>query len=396
MRLRWVFVASLLMMLCLIPLVAWAQKSDSETWPIVYQDDFEDPTSGWSVGETEQAAKAYVDGTYEIAIKESHQWAYSPVPGMDFLDFTLDVDVRVQTESSGYFAVIYHHADWDNYYMFAVSNDGKYTLRMTKDGKWSILVDWTDLSGTFKEKETNHLELVAQGSTFSFFLNRKLVLEETDNTFQGGRIYLAAAAFAKPGIAVRFDNLVVRADPTMQELLNQARDLYAQGGESYKHWETARALDLFQGSLALYKQLNWKRKQADLTGYVGASCHRLSAYREAVASYGEALTICRQTSDRQGEAWSLISLGICYAELGDYKKAIDYFEQSLAIYREINNRPGEAWSLNNLGLCFADLGDYEKTIDYHEQSLTIFREVGDRRGEAASIGNLGRSYGALA
>ncbi len=69
MKLRWVFVASLLITFCLLPAAAWAQGSNPATWPIVYQDDFQNPKSGWNTGETGQEAKGYVDGAYEIAVK---------------------------------------------------------------------------------------------------------------------------------------------------------------------------------------------------------------------------------------------------------------------------------------------------------------------------------------
>ena len=232
MRLRWLCVASLLMMLCLVPLVTWAQESDPETWPIVYQDDFEDPSSGWAVEETEQAATAYVDGTYEIAIRKAYALATNCVPKMDFLDFTLDVDVRVQTESSGYLGVIYRRANWNNYYMFAISNYGNYMLGMMKDGNLTTLVDWTDISKSFRKEEVNHLRLIAQGDTFSFFLNGEFLVKYTDSTLQGGGVCLAASAFAEPGLAIRFDNLVIRADPDVQRVLNQAHGFYTQAQDS--------------------------------------------------------------------------------------------------------------------------------------------------------------------
>jgi len=214
------------------------------------------------------------------------------------MPFTLDVDIQVQTESSGYWGVLFRQANGRNYYIFAIST-GNYMLRVVKDGNWNTLVGWTDIPVAFDEEQTNNLKLIAQGSTFSFFLNGEFVIKYTDDTLQGGGVFLAAGAFAEPGLAIRFDNVVIRADPTVQQLLNQAYELYSQGRESFNHWEIKKALDLFQGSLACYKQLNWKRKQADLMEWVGGSQYRLSAYREAITSYERALSFYRDAGNRR-------------------------------------------------------------------------------------------------
>ena len=43
-----------------IGLSRFAQGSDpSSSWPVVYQDDLEDPRSGWLVGDTEDVRRVY-------------------------------------------------------------------------------------------------------------------------------------------------------------------------------------------------------------------------------------------------------------------------------------------------------------------------------------------------
>jgi len=121
----------------------------------------------------------------------------------------------------------------------------------------------------------------------------------------------------------------------------------------------------------------------------GIEQYQKSQFREALASWEQALALYREIGYRRGEASSLGNLGLAYQSLGQYQRAIDFHEQSLTIAREIGDRQGEASSLGNLGLAYYSLGQYQKTIDFHEQHLTIAREIGDRRGEANSLNNLG-------
>lgn len=185
MQLRRAFLGSILIALCLMPIATWAQGSDPETWPIVYQDDFEDPSSGWEVGETEYATRAYVDGAYEVQVNDDWSTNWRWIPGdKDFLDFSAEVDVQV-LESTGEFGFLFRTVGGYNFYLFTIHTDGRYRLRMRKNGSWQTLVDWTSCEG-FKSGVANHLKLIAQEETFSFLLNEGLLTKVTDATFQGG------------------------------------------------------------------------------------------------------------------------------------------------------------------------------------------------------------------
>jgi CHAT domain-containing protein len=119
-------------------------------------------------------------------------------------------------------------------------------------------------------------------------------------------------------------------------------------------------------------------------------------YYRAIDLYEEALTVCQEIGDRSGEAQSLNNLGICHHSLAEYAQAIDCHQQSLDIFQQIGDRQGEAQSLNNLGICHHSLAEYAQAIDCHQQSLAIFQQIGDRQGEAQSLNNLGICHHSLA
>nr|WP_277882295.1 tetratricopeptide repeat protein [Microcystis wesenbergii] len=141
------------------------------------------------------------------------------------------------------------------------------------------------------------------------------------------------------------------------------------------------------------EQTNWN--YAASLSSLGNVYYSLGEYQKAIEFYQQSLAITREIGDRGGEAKSYMGLGNVYDSLGEYQKAIEFHQQSLAIKREIGDRWGEAASYNNLGNVYQSLGEYQKAIEFHQQSLAIKREIGDREGEADSYGNLGAVYYSL-
>ena len=101
-------------------------------------------------------------------------------------------------------------------------------------------------------------------------------------------------------------------------------------------------------------------------------------YRISVSLY-EILFIAwqdNQAQQQEGEkekfSWTLTRLGDAYQSLGEYGKAIEYQQQSLEIKREIGDRNGEAISLLNLGLAYAKIDEHWKSRDHFEWAKALF------------------------
>ncbi|MFM6446580.1 MAG: tetratricopeptide repeat protein, partial [Microcystis panniformis] len=106
------------------------------------------------------------------------------------------------------------------------------------------------------------------------------------------------------------------------------------------------------------EQTNWKYT-ASLTS-LGNVYYSLGEYQKAIEFYQQSLAIFREIGDRGGEAKSYGNLGNAYGSLGEYQKAIEFNQQSLAIEREIGDRGGEAKSYMGLGNVYYSLGEYQK------------------------------------
>lgn len=178
-----------------------------------------------------------------------------------------------------------------------------------------------------------------------------------------------------------------------------------------------------------------RHRQAETVSAIGQLLEKQNRYREAVASYGEALALWRQLEDPGGLASSLDLLGAAHTVLGESAQAAslleealalrlrlgqpaqeaqtrtylglalqkagrwpaagEHYEKALATARQLGDRGLEARLLNNLGGLSANLGEPAKELEYLEQALQLRRALGDEIGEATTLNNLGAFYRGL-
>lgn len=177
---------------------------------------------------------------------------------------------------------------------------------------------------------------------------------------------------------------------TDRELM--ARSLSSLGSCHYNLGEYLRAIDLFQQSLTIAREIGNSLRESVALCNLGSCCYSLGDYHFAIDNLQRSLEIARKIGNSHTERIALSSLGNCYYSLGDYHRAIDNLQQSLEIARGIKYRQGEGCTLGNLGNCYRSLGDYHRAIQYLQRYLEIAREIGYRYGECSSLANLGVTY----
>jgi tetratricopeptide (TPR) repeat protein len=217
---------------------------------------------------------------------------------------------------------------------------------------------------------------------------------------------------------IAWDNIVWRAEPEMDFVLNQKIDsLCAKNlkkklnkqekakflksssfalnniGTIYKaQGDYAKAIEYFTQSLKIEEEIGNKSGIAGSLNNIGIIYKIQGNYAKAIESYTQSLKMKEEIGDKEGIASTLNNIGNIYNDQGDYAKAIEYYTQSLKIREEIGNKNGIAMSLNNIGTIHDLQGNYAKAMDYYTQSLKIREEIGDKKGIASSLHNIGIIY----
>jgi len=109
--------------------------------------------------------------------------------------------------------------------------------------------------------------------------------------------------------------------------------------------------------------------------------------------YGNSsLALAKQINFKKGVANSYNNIGIINFNQRNYEKALEYFSISLKLRLEIGNKNDIATSYNNLGLIYWNQGNYKLALQNHLASLKTYEEIGDTKFITNAYNNVGSTY----
>jgi hypothetical protein len=177
----------------------------------LYTENFSDPTSGWDEWDRASSRGGYEANKYFIEVLNPDQFSWGN-GYQNFDDFVLEVDAsKVAGPDDGGFGIILRYVDMDNFYYFAVSNDGQYRFSYYLNNERTDIISWTASDAIKQGNALNKLSVACKGNHFILSINGTVVEDFTDDTFSSGDIGLLAGTQATAGVKVTFDNLVVYA-----------------------------------------------------------------------------------------------------------------------------------------------------------------------------------------
>ena len=190
---------------------------------LLYFDDFSDPNSGWWSGENESVKAGYLNGEYQILIKNTKTgWIMSDPDLVLLSDYRIEVDARqASSNASSYsYGLMFGRqisGDKFEHYFYRVGPTlQEYRLsKRNMDGSSPVLIDWTYSSAIHQGMGTNHLRVDRIGTVIYLYINDTLVTTFTDSSFTSpGRDagVLAFSNYSAP-VDVRFDNFSVYRTP---------------------------------------------------------------------------------------------------------------------------------------------------------------------------------------
>jgi CHAT domain-containing protein len=175
----------------------------------------------------------------------------------------------------------------------------------------------------------------------------------------------------------------------------RARDLgdrlrRAERAEAY-----SQAVAAFGEALTISRALGDRLGEAEALLGIGLSQQRLGATADAAAAFNAALEAGRAAEEWSGEARALNALGQVHRLLGEMAIARDRYSQSVEAARRIGDRWTEVGALNSLARVASDTGDPQTALAMHAEAIGSSREFGDRGGEAFALNNIGNIHQTL-
>ncbi|VVB68258.1 Periplasmic copper-binding protein (NosD) [uncultured archaeon] len=177
---------------------------------LLYSDDFSDPGSGWKRSSTSESAYAYKNGRYHITVLIPQRSFYAYIPNAQtFKDFIVEVEAKAEAvPEDGSYGLVMRTYNGD-FYRFEIEEVGKYAFYKYINEEWLTLVSFTASSAIETGPGINKIKIIAQGDTFTFYVNGEQLGECSDRSLSSGEIGLFASTRDGGGDEVSFDNLKV-------------------------------------------------------------------------------------------------------------------------------------------------------------------------------------------
>jgi tetratricopeptide (TPR) repeat protein len=161
------------------------------------------------------------------------------------------------------------------------------------------------------------------------------------------------------------------------------------GSDATGKGDYGAAKQLFQESLALFRELGNQERITQALGDLGYIAWLLGEYGEAEQLYRESLTLSSEVGDQRGIADALNCLALAGGGLEEHEQAKRMWLESLTIFKEISDPLGEETVLGNLAEFANYQGEYAEAIQLAQECLTISRKIDEPSGIAWALSVLG-------
>jgi hypothetical protein len=186
------------------PVIPAAKPGDT-----LYQEEFEDNTTGWHRIANDNGIMDYDGGGYRILVRQPKLNVWSTAE-RNFGDVRIEADViKLHGPAENRMGLMCRYQS-GNYYFFVISDDGFYVIGKFI-GDQTLLLGQTEMqpSALIQQDTMNHLRADCIGNTLTFYVNFTQVATATDSDLPTGDVGVLAGAFTEPGVDVLFDHFVV-------------------------------------------------------------------------------------------------------------------------------------------------------------------------------------------
>ncbi len=208
------------------PAAAQAPEPDVAGWRVGAPDlreTFRADTGAWAVDTGRNPARFIADGALVIEVEDADQLLWV-THDQSYGDFYLEVDTaHLAGGLDNVIGVVFRLQDEQNFYLFAISSDGTFTLGKYVRDRWQPLVDWKSARAIEAgEGSENRIGLLAVGDQVVLLVNNEELARAQDNEFARGQIALLAGS-NQESVTVAFDNVWLWAGGDTGGLIGRKR-----------------------------------------------------------------------------------------------------------------------------------------------------------------------------
>ena len=185
----------------------------SGTYHPVFNDNFDNPNSGWTRQRDANFIADYEDGAYQIHILNKSQaslWGINshPVQG----NVVVEVDaVFIDGGKKNDLGIICRFHNPENYYFLSITPKGAFGISKVINGVETLIgmEDMPQIDNLIQEKSVNHLRAECTDRILVLSVNNVELERIEDFELTSGSVGLFVGTYSDSTMNVRFDNLVI-------------------------------------------------------------------------------------------------------------------------------------------------------------------------------------------
>jgi tetratricopeptide (TPR) repeat protein len=147
--------------------------------------------------------------------------------------------------------------------------------------------------------------------------------------------------------------------------------------------------------LTVYEEVDDQAGVLDTLDMLSALLAKTDNLQAAVMHASRGIKLAAELDDPETQMHLLVTLGDARQQLGESAEAAENYSGALSIARTREDSQNEAIILYKLGYAQLDNAEPERAIDNWEQALALFKEQEKRSYEGRVLGALGSAYGDL-
>lgn len=178
---------------------------------ILLEDNFQDVKSGWVNATGAEQYADYKNGEYQISLNHTGLLGVGVYQNKKFTGSIVRAHVHEETSSdNAFYGMVCRFTDRHNYYLFAVSTDGRYSIQKVENDQFSVMVPWT-----YSPIVPVHIDLDMSAACVDTALMLEVngipLAEVKNSSHWRGLTGLAAGTFDSQHSVVLFDDVMVQS-----------------------------------------------------------------------------------------------------------------------------------------------------------------------------------------
>jgi len=181
---------------------------------------------------------------------------------------------------------------------------------------------------------------------------------------------------------------------SLHERSVEAEALYLLG-ETFYNTDLAKATEVQQQSVAVWRELGQQRGQALSLTALGYYFANAGQRANAFNSCQQALSFAQSAKDLAVETLALIATGTIKRKFGEKEEALTAYHSAKALAERIGDKTSQAMAIGGIGSVSLEMNDMQTALEYGERATKLFEANGQKWGAAEGKMDLGTIYHAL-